>query len=130
MFKGRFISGAEFNGRVPTFTVKVVQIEKLEGDDGKAKDKGIVWFDDTDRGWVLCKTNAMCLAAMFGNDTAGWIGKRVTLFATDVKVGGETVPGIRVRGSPDIDAAKVVEIKLPKKKPLTMKLEPTAKKPA
>lgn len=128
MFKGAFISAAEFDGRVPTFTVKEVKLEKLEQDDGRQKDKGVIMFHEIDRGWVLCRTNAMCLAALFGDDTDAWVGKRITLFGTDVKFGGETKMGIRVKGSPDMEQPLNVEIKLPKKRPFTMRLEPTPKK--
>lgn len=125
MFKGDYIAAVEFDGKSPTLTVAEVRMAKLEGEDGRQKDKGVVFFKETDRGWVLCKTNAMCLAAMFGDQVEGWTGKRVTLFATDVKVGPETKPGIRVKGSPDIDKTLNVEIKLPKRKPFQMQLAPT-----
>ncbi len=90
------------------------------------KDKGIVFFNETPRGLVLCKTNAMLAAAMFGDDTNAWLGKRITLFAMDVKVGPEMKPGIRIKGSPDLKQAMTVEIKLPKRKAFKMQLVPTS----
>jgi hypothetical protein len=127
MFKGDYIAAVEMGDKTPTLTIKGVKLCKLEDDKGRQKDKGIVFFKEIDRGWVLCKTNAMCLARMFGDDTNDWTGKRVTLFSTLVQVGKEKQPGIRVKGSPDIAAPMTVEIKLPKKKPFPMRMQVTTK---
>lgn len=127
MFKGDYIAAVEMGDKTPTLTIKGVKLCKLEDDKGRQKDKGIVFFREIDRGWVLCKTNAMCLARMFGDDTNDWTGKRVTLFSTPVQVGKEKQPGIRVKGSPDLSSAMTVEIKLPKKKPFTMRMLVTGK---
>lgn len=127
MFKSAYLTGVEFQGRELCVTMRDVITADLEGEDGKMKAKAIVLFSDMDdRGWVLCKTNAMCVAAMFGDDTDGWIGKRVTLYAELVQVGPTKKPGIRVRGSPDIKRVLDVSIKLPKKKAFTMRLRPTS----
>lgn len=130
LFKGAYLTAIEFAGRQPTFTIRSVTTIDLEQEDGQTKAKAVVSFDEHDRGWVICKTNAMCVAAMFGNDTDGWIGKKVTLFATDVQVGKECKPGIRVKGSPDIKAPITTSIKLPKKKAFPMTLTPTVKRTA
>ena len=119
------MAAAEFGGRTPTFTVKSVKLVGLEGEDGRTKDKGVVFFNETDRGLVLCRTNAVLIAAMFGNDTDAWLGKRITLHAQDVQLGRETVPGIRVKGSPDIDEVKPCPVKLPKRKAFIVNLEKT-----
>jgi hypothetical protein len=126
MFKGNYITAVEFGDKVPTLTIADVRMVKLEQDDGRQKDKGVIFFSETERGWVLCKTNAMCLAAMFGDDTSAWVGKRVTLVSQMVNVGREKKPGIRVKGSPDIKGNVNAEIKLPRKKPFAMQLVPTS----
>ena len=125
LFKGDYVSAVELGEKTPTLTIAGVKIVKLEGDDGRVKDRGVVSFKETDRGWVLCKTSAMCVAAMFGNETDGWIGKHVTLKSELVQVGPEKKPGIRVKGSPDIAAPVLVTIKLPKRKAYTVTLEKT-----
>lgn len=125
MFKGAYVSAVELGDKTPTLTISDVKIVKLEGEDGTVKDRGVVYFKETDRGWVLCKTNALCLAHMFGPDTDSWKGKHVTLFSMDVQVGREMKPGIRVYGSPDIAGPVEVAIKLPKRKAFTMKMAKT-----
>jgi hypothetical protein len=127
MFKGDYMAAIEFGNRQFGGEIASVKLCKLEGDDGRQKEKGVVYFKGNDKGWVLCKTNAMCLAAMFGEDTTTWVGKRVTLYATMVSVGKEKQPGIRVKGSPDLTKPIPVTIKLPRKKAFTVTMQPTGK---
>lgn len=124
-FKGTYITGAEFGDRTLVATISRVESVDLEGEDGRVKPRAVVWFSDLDRGWVLCKTNAICVAAMFGDDVDGWVGKRVHLFSTEVNVGKDKKIGIRVKGSPDITRPVTATIKLPRKKPFTMVLQPS-----
>lgn len=129
MFKGSYLAAVEFGNRQFTAEIESVKLVKLEAEDGSQKDKGVVYFKGHDRGWVLCKTNAMCVAAMFGDDTSAWVGKSVTLYSTMVQVGREKKPGIRVKGSPDLSAPVQCEVRLPRKKPFKVPLVPTGKAP-
>jgi hypothetical protein len=125
MFKGDYIAAVEFGAKQPTLTIASVKLCKLEQEDGRQKEKGIIAFKETERGWVLNRTNATCLAALFGDETDNWIGKRITLFSTMVQVGRAKESGIRVKGSPDISKPVTVEVKLPRRKPTSMRLEVT-----
>jgi hypothetical protein len=126
MFKGDFISAVEFDGKSPTLTIaKANMTEVFDEKTGRDKAKGTIWFKEIDRGWIVNKTNALCLVGMFGEETDGWVGKRVTLFAKLVKFGPKTEPGIRVKGSPDLKAPLTVTVKLPKKRPEDMVMEVT-----
>lgn len=134
---GNFIKAGEFGtGEIPaqpTWTISRVALEKLESiamadtesATGKLKTKGIVYFKEIGQGWVLNRTNIMCLVEMWGADTDGWVGKRVTLFAADVRVGPKMDKGIRIKGSPDLTREVTVSVKLPRRKPIPMKLVPT-----
>lgn len=133
----KYLRAADFGvvlPKMPTLTISGARVETVpslkpgarEGDEEK---KGIVYFSDEPdgRGWVMNKTNVQCLKALFGSDTDGWIGKRVTLESVIVNVGPKKEPGIRVKGSPDIDREVRVEVKLPKRKPQTFTLIPTGR---
>jgi hypothetical protein len=124
-FKGDYIAAVEFDGKTPTLTIDHVKVVQLEDDKGATKSRPVVYFHETKRGWVLCKTTALALSAMFTPETDTWTGKKVTLHAVDVQVGRETKPGIRVKGSPDLNADVVFELKLPKKKAQTVRLVKT-----
>lgn len=75
--------------------------------------------------WIANKTNMELIAAMFGPDTDGWKGKRVTLCTMPIKVGPKNDVGIRVKGSPDLTAPKSIEIKFRGRKAETFRLVPT-----
>ena len=124
-FKGEYIAAVEFDGKTPLITIDHVKICELEGEDGKKKARPVVYFRESKRGWVLCKTTAQALAAMFGVETDRWTGKRVHLRAEEVQVGKERKPGIRIAGSPDIDGPVKFELRLPRKKPKTVILAKT-----
>jgi hypothetical protein len=129
LFKSdHFISGAELENKRPTLTIARVQSVKLEQEDGRQKDKPVLFFEEIKRGFVFSKTVGFCLGAMFGDDFSTWPGKRVTLHSEMVQVGAKKEPGIRVTGSPDIEKPLMVKIKLAKKKAFTVKLVPTQAK--
>ena len=115
MYPGRFIKAADFKGRVVTVTVESVKIEELIGDKGP-QIKGLLSFVGKDKSLALNKTNGICIKSMFGRRVQQWVGKRISLFAGTHD--GE--PCIRVYGSPDIDADMVVEVALPRKRPINM----------
>lgn len=115
LYPGRFIKAGDFKGKVVTLKITAVQIEELEGDKGK-QIKGVIAFEQTEKHLALNKTNGICLKAMFGRMVQEWVGKRVSLHAATWN--GE--PAIRVYGSPDIDADKVIEVSLPRKRPFNM----------
>lgn len=132
-FKGQYISSAELGEKRPTMTI--LKVSTCKTDDEKKKrevEKPVIFFKETDRGWMYSKTAGHCLAAMFGGDDDNWVGKRITLYADeDVYFGSDQVGGIRIAGSPDIEKAVTVKIKFPKKRPFEVKLVPTqAPKPA
>ena len=79
--------------------------------------------------YVLNKTNARCMIAMFGDESDDWAGKAVTLFP-EKDTSGLSDSGwcIRVKGSPDIK--KAVDAIMPAtrfRKAVTRKLVPTGK---
>ena len=127
MFKGDYLAAAELGPKQPTVTITSLKAVQMEDEKTQAmKEKWVVFFRETKRGWVINKTCAILIAGMFGPETQGWLGKRVTLYSTKVKLGGEKVDGIRVLGSPDLPAPVEVTVKLPKKKAQKVRLVPTA----
>lgn len=129
LFPNRFLKAVEFKGKDVTLTIEKIEIETLEGDKG-AKAKGIISFRETKKQLVLNRTNAECLAGMFGRDTDNWLGKRVTLFPAPFadNLGLGVTVAIRVRGSPDIPANKQIEVRLPRKRPVKVTMLKTGPK--
>ena len=125
LYPGRFLKAGSFEGKQVTLTIRDVNIEELEGDDGK-KVKAIIAFQETEMQLVACKTNGYSIKAMFGDKLADWIGKHVTLFPSTWN--GE--PAIRVWGSPDIPKDQPITITLPRRKPIQMVMHRVERKGA
>ena len=105
MFPSKYLRAADFEDGDA-----VVTIERLEEDNvgmGKdAKDVWVLFFDELDKGLILNKTNTNTIAKLYGDDTDDWIGKKVTLFATEVQFQSEMVEAIRVRSKAPKAAVK------------------------
>lgn len=123
LYPGRFLKAGLFEGKQVTLTIKDADLEELEGDKGKQV-KAILTFEETQMGLVCCKTNGLCIKAMFGDKLSDWVGKKVTLFPSTWN--GE--PAIRVWGSPDIQADLNVSVVLPRKKPIPMVMHKVERK--
>jgi hypothetical protein len=123
-FPGRFIHAADFLGKQVTLTIADVKLEKMPNEKKNGGQKWIVSFEKTEKEWALNRTNAEALVCMWGRDISKWVGKRVTLFPREVESFGETVPAIRVAGSPDLDAPKSITIPRGKLK-ITVNVVPT-----
>lgn len=123
----RFLKAAEFKGKDVTYTVRAVEIEELESDDGKKKTKGIMSFVETGKQLVINRTNSDCFKAMFGRETDNWVGKRVTFWPAPYfdSFSKEHMVAVRVRGSPDITAPVSATIKLARKKATTVTMQKT-----
>ena len=92
VFTSAYLKAIDLKGREATVTISNVAMEKLGNDT-----RMVVYFLGKEKGFVLNKTNATNIASMFGEDTDGWLGKTVTLFAAWVEYQGKTVQGLRVK---------------------------------
>lgn len=116
LYPGRFLKAGLLKGQKVTLTIKDVDLESMEDNTGKPKQKAIISFLERPLELVACKTNGLCLKAMFGKDLGNWINKRVTLFPGQWN--GEEC--IRVWGSPDIEKQLEISIELPRRRPFPM----------
>lgn len=133
LFPGRFLKAGQLLGQKVTVTIADIDVETLPAEKGDVS-KGIVSLKGKDAQWVLNRTNAECLKAMFGRVVADWIGKRVTLHGEMVRnpdredTANKTVLAIRVYGSPDITHDITFRLKLPKKAAVPVTLRATGEK--
>lgn len=118
LYPGRFLKAGLFKGKKVTLTIKDVDLEELEDNNGKPKAKAILSFVERPMELVMCKTNGLCIRAMFGKELANWKGKRITFFPGQWN--GEEC--VRVWGSPDLKQEQTVQIELPRRKPFPMVL--------
>lgn len=124
LYPGRFIKAGELKGKKVTLTIADIDLERLVGDDGKPQVKCIIAFKESEKKLVACKTNGLCIKAMFGPELANWKGKRVVIYPAEWN--GE--PAIRIWGSPEIADDKDVSIQLPRRRAFTMTMHATGAK--
>jgi hypothetical protein len=103
-FERKFISAIDLpdSGDVVA-TIQSVSVEELDQRDGPPARKPIVTLTQPlvpggPARWVLNKTNTRVIKAIIGSgEPDAWVGQSVSLFRTEVQVGPEIKPAIRVR---------------------------------
>ncbi len=105
-----FMFAFDLQGKDVTVTIDRVVGGELTGPGGKKSKKPLCYFRESKSGKPLAMnaTNCKAVAALYGNDTDGWVGKRVTLYPTTTQMGGETGDCIRVR--PKVPAGKAAPV--------------------
>ena len=98
-FEGNYIDALCVNDKDVKLTIKSVSCPGVvKSADGKIIDRPIVYFEETDKGLILNKTNAKSIGLRHGNEMDDWAGKSITLFATTTDgFGKKNVPCVRVR---------------------------------
>jgi len=101
MFPGKYIENTDLGFGVDRLlTIAKIYPEQMEMEDGSKEQKWLMAFKEAKKSLVISRTIAEACAAMFGDDNAGWIGKRIVLYGIDT----EKAFAVRInaRGSPDI----------------------------
>jgi hypothetical protein len=137
-FSGRLMSAGTIpEGQTLTLRVRRAGAARVKDPTTKSKEVKLLieWEDDVRDPvagqpyppLVACKTVCECVEAMFGENPDGWAGRRLTLYTDpEVKFGNDVVGGVRVAGSPDIQKAVTVKIRVPRKRdPLVYHMKPT-----
>lgn len=92
LFKSKYLKAADLSGDV-NFVIEDASVERLR--DGS--EKLVVYFQGTEQGLILNKTNYAVLAKAIGDETDVWRGKPVQLYTEQVHFQGENALGIRLR---------------------------------
>jgi hypothetical protein len=128
LFPGKYIKAGEFQGKDVTLTVTNVEREMLSNGTGGEEGAAIVSFKETEKQFVMNKTNGVCFRVLWGDDAGEWIGHRITLHAVKDESGlSESGKCIRVAGSPEMDKPITFKARLGRKM-VTQTLKPTARK--
>ena len=109
-YPSRFLSAEDLNGQDVTVTIANVTQETL-GQGKDAQQKLVASFVGKKKAMVLNKTNAKTIAKLYGDETDGWTGKRITIGAREVEFQGDMILALRVSlkapAAPAANAAKV-----------------------
>lgn len=88
------IEAADLSGKDLVVTIKGYDFHDVGPE--KAR-KGVLFYEEFDRGMVINRTNLKRIIGIYGNDADAWKGKKVTLYPSETDFNGRTVPCIRVR---------------------------------
>lgn len=83
-------------GEDVTVTIDHVVREMITGTGGKKEECTVAHLKGV-KPFILNATNCKTIAKLYGNYIEDWAGKKITLFATTTKMGGETVECLRIR---------------------------------
>ncbi|TAK10606.1 MAG: hypothetical protein EPO32_14850 [Anaerolineae bacterium] len=92
-----YIFAFDLQGRDVTVTIDRVTAGTLVGEGGRKSKKPVCYFVGKDKPLALNSTNCKTIAALYGNETDAWKGKRITLYPTVTQFGGEERECIRIR---------------------------------
>jgi hypothetical protein len=98
LFPSRFLKAADLKGDTP-LTINNIKVEDIRDRSGEDTRKGVLYFDELEKGLPLNKTNAETIATLHGRAFATWPRKRITLSVTPVSTPEGVKDGIRVRDS-------------------------------
>ena len=95
-FPSKYLKAADLQGKEVKKKILKVEIENVGGQ-GAEEDKPILYLVGAGKGIVLNRTNAMAIAAKYGDDTDSWIEKEVVVYPDQTLFQGRMVDCIRVR---------------------------------
>ena len=103
---------------------RTIRITGITG--GSAEQPVSVSYEgDNGRPYKPSKSMRRILVALYGNDSAACIGRRITLYRdADIKFGGDAVGGIRISHASDIDRQLVMALTLKRGQRAQYRVEP------
>ena len=81
-------------------TIKSVKREMITGTGGKKEECPVCHWQENQKPMILNVTNMKSIAKMYGPYIENWAGKRVQIYASTTKFGGDTVECLRIRKNP------------------------------
>ena len=89
LFPSKWLKGATLSGDA-NLTITTLLQEEL-GDD--RQEKPVLYFKEVEQGLVLNATNYDTIASLYGEETDNWVGKKITIYPTEVTFSGRRLWG-------------------------------------
>ena len=100
-FPSRFLKAGDLNGKPVTLTIASVTYETLKNRKGLDEQKPVIAFLKTKKLLVANVTNFDAIVDVTGEaDSDDWPGHKIEAYPSEVQVGAEMKPCIRVRAAP------------------------------
>ena len=97
LYAGQFLKADDLAGRTYTATIAAVERTEIAEQDGSVRPKAALTLQGWPAKLLLNKTNFETVAAVYGRQSIGWLGKPLEVFPDTTLFGGRSVPCIRVR---------------------------------
>lgn len=103
----KFLKGSDFE-EPALCTIKDVTKENVAKPNEPKKERGVMYFEEYEKGLVMNATNLKRAAAALGSeDTDDWLGKKIVVYYDEnVEFGGDIVGGVRLRAPKTKPAAE------------------------
>ena len=88
------------SGNDMILTIKSIGRETITGTGGKKEECPVCHWHENQKPMILNTTNLKTIAKMYGSDYDQWPGKRVQIYASTTKFGGDVVECLRIRKDP------------------------------
>ena len=100
-FPSKWMRESDLKGHPMTVRISRFEVQKVA-----EENKPVLFFSDSEKGFVVNRTNADTIAGIHGDDTDQWIAKSITLVSADVEYKGKLMKAIRVRPTAGSGTAK------------------------
>jgi hypothetical protein len=99
LFPSKYFRAADLGGKPFDVVIKSATVETLKNMQGNNEDKLVLGFIGQKKSLVMNRVNFDSVAELHGEETDGWVGKRIQIYPTTARVGGKSVDCVRVRAT-------------------------------
>lgn len=100
-FPRKYATGEDIKQPVSLPIARVVMEQMHPQPGSPAENKPVIYFEGANRGIILNRTLALQIAAIHGDETAAWTGKKIQLYTEKMRVAGQDRIAIRARPAPN-----------------------------
>ena len=97
LYTGTYVKADDLNGKTYGAIIAGVGRVEVPETDGSVRQRAAVVLQGWPAKLLLNKTNFETIAASYGRQSAGWIGKPLEVYPDTTSFSGRTVPCVRVR---------------------------------
>jgi hypothetical protein len=117
VFRTRFLTAADLNGKPITLTIERAPIETLKNKNGEDT-KTVLYFRGTKKALPLNRINWDAVAEITGEDDSdNWPGYRIEVYPTTTQFGADVVDCLRIRAPAQGELKPARAVKSSKAKP-------------
>lgn len=99
-FPSKYLKASDIEHDDLILTISHVEVENMAQQGEASELKPVVYFEETEKGFVLNKTNATTIGKLYTPETDNWPGKKIAVFSTEVDFAGKQTLALRVRMKP------------------------------